>query len=203
MSLLALMGCEPEVQCDENTACPFGEVCFEGECKEIPCATSDQCGMEEYCLDRSCVDGCAEDSDCYPGMECNVEAAQCVASGCRDTQLDCDFREYCNTANGQCYDAGGYYCRSCNDESDCGGGGNLCLNFGGGYEYCGVECSTDTDCPAGFGCLPIGDFNGNIISYQCATYCWLYEDGDFPEGPPPRPTVQELTAYPVCLQEDA
>jgi Cys-rich repeat protein len=201
MTLLLLVACTgPEVECSDELPCGFGEVCDEGFCKQVPCATSAQCGMEEFCQDRNCVAGCAEDTDCYPGSSCDVQAHECVPAECRDTRRDCGFQQFCNEANGQCYDAGGDYCRHCSSDDDCAEG-NYCLNFGGGKSYCGVECTTDHDCPAGFDCIPLGDFNGNITTYQCLTYCWLYEDaGDGPAQrvAPGAPRVDPLDVAPVC-----
>ena len=201
MTLLLACG-EKEAECSEELACEFGSVCVEGVCQEIPCSTSAQCGMEEYCLDRQCVAGCAEDNDCYPGDLCNTTVNECESGGCRDTQLDCGFKEFCNPANAECYEVDGYYCKPCTSDASCGGeeSGNICLNFGGGYQYCGVECASDNDCPAGFGCLPVGDFNGNVYTFQCATYCWLYDDEDRDMAAPPRPTGLDL--FPTCLQDE-
>ena len=113
-----------------------------------------------------------------------------------DTSLDCGFKEFCDPAAGDCYEASGYYCSECRDEDDCGGNGNLCLNFGANGRFCGVTCDTNIDCPSGFECIPVSDGSGNIISKQCLTYCWLYIDDargpDAPssvEQPPLRPTV--------------
>lgn len=39
----------------------------------------------------------------------------------------------------------GVMCRPCQTDADCGAGGNLCLNLGGGA-VCGVACTTDTAC---------------------------------------------------------
>jgi len=201
MIIMALLACKPAIECSESLACEFGSVCVEGICLEVPCSTSAQCGMEEFCSDRQCVEGCEVDSDCYPGDQCNTTIAECEAAECRDTQLDCGFKEFCNPANGQCYEVDGYYCKPCVDNGSCGGddSGNLCLNFGGGYKYCGVECESDRDCPAGFGCLPIGDFNGNIYSFQCATYCWLYGDDERSTAAPPPPLPGDLD--PVCTED--
>lgn len=194
--LLWMLGCQEEPECSEEQPCPFGSVCNEGVCMQIPCSTSDQCGPEEYCLDRVCVSGCAEESDCLPGDTCDTTTNTCEPRGCRSTQLDCNYKEFCNEANGECYEAGGYYCRSCADDDDCGGNDNLCLNFGTSGQYCGVTCSSDEDCPAGFDCSPIGDINGNIVSYQCLTYCWLYdEDAD---GLDQVLDPSALTPTPVC-----
>lgn len=202
MILMLMMACGgPEVECSEEIACEFGSVCLEGVCKPVPCATSEQCGMEQYCAEQSCQDGCLEDSDCYPGDVCNTDVRECVPGSCRDTQLDCGFGEFCNTASGECYEASGYYCKPCNDDSECGGdGANMCLNWGAN-DYCGVECGDDTDCPSGYGCLPVGDINGNIISYQCATYCWLYGDEDSESTPIDLPPVLSVDEDPLCDQE--
>ena len=185
--VLLLMACggeEPE--CSEEIACGFGEVCVEGTCRGKTCATSAQCDMESTCTDGKCVAGCAEDADCYPGDFCDLEVGSCTAAACRDSHLDCDFSEFCNFATGECYEAAGYYCGACVDDDDCGGNGNLCLNLGytGGY-FCGVTCENNADCPAGYTCSGVQDRTGNLIGYQCITYCWLYDDERRAAAPPP------------------
>ena len=47
-------------------------------------------------------------------------------------------------------------CEPCRDASQCGEGGNLCLNYGG-QGLCGVACATDTACPDGFRCARMTD----------------------------------------------
>lgn len=187
-------GCQDPPECDKSTPCEFGEVCKQGVCEPIGCATSAQCTMESFCADGVCTPGCAEDGDCYPGDFCNVEAGQCESAGCTDTRLDCGYKEFCNDFSGDCYDAGGYFCKECNDELDCGGNGNRCT----GYGFCGVSCESNDDCPSGFNCFPFVDFNGNVVDYQCFTYCWLYED--YEEEMPqdkiwPRPLI---LGFPTC-----
>jgi len=189
-------GCQDPPECDKSTPCDFGEVCKQGVCESIGCATSAQCSMESFCADGVCTAGCAEDADCYPGDFCNVEAGVCESAGCTDTRLDCGYKEFCNEFSGECYDAGGYFCKDCNDEQDCGGNGNRCT----GYGFCGVSCESNDDCPSGFNCFPFVDFNGNVVDYQCFTYCWLYED--YEEEMPqekswPRPLLPELPTCPV------
>lgn len=170
---LSLLACSraPEAECSESTPCPFGSVCVEGVCEEQSCATSDQCGIEQYCKDRTCVDGCLESTDCMFGDTCDAETNTCTPGECTDTRTDCGFGEFCSPA-GDCYDAGGNYCKPCQEDGDCGDG-NYCL-----AGYCGVACDTDADCPGGYDCLPLGDGSGNIVTYQCWTYCWLYEEGE-------------------------
>jgi hypothetical protein len=169
---LSLFACQDPPECDADTPCEFGSVCKVGTCTTIGCATSAQCDMEQFCESGACTPGCEQDDDCYPGDHCNVEAGQCESSGCVDTRLDCGYKEFCNEFSGECYDAGGYYCKECNDDFDCGGNGNYCTGTG----YCGVTCESDNDCPSGFSCSPFVDINGNVVFYQCFTYCWLYDD---------------------------
>jgi hypothetical protein len=161
-------------ECSAEVACEFGEVCLSGSCEVVGCANSSQCPMEHSCESGTCTPGCTDDDDCYPGDACDATTGECSSEGCTDSHLDCGFNEFCNEFSGDCYDAGGYYCKKCNDDTDCGGNGNLCTGWG----YCGVTCETDSDCPSGLSCFPFVDINGNIMAYQCLTYCWLYDDLD-------------------------
>lgn len=168
--LFFLLGCTKEVECSETKACPFGSSCVEGKCEAQSCVTSEQCPIESYCKDYQCQVGCQSDADCRFGDKCNAESSACEGQACSDTRTDCAFGEFCGV-DGGCYEAGGYYCRGCSDDGDCGGNGNLCLSG-----YCGVTCDSDKDCPNGYDCLPVTDINGNVYVYQCWTYCWLYEE---------------------------
>ncbi len=170
LQLLLLLACGSDaVECSAEISCGFGQTCDDGQCVATACATSDQCPMEHRCDDGTCVSGCAVDADCYPGDTCKADLASCRASGCRSTELDCSYREFCDTTTGECYDAGEQYCRPCDHDEECGEG-NECWNH-----HCGVDCTT-SPCPAGFVCLGFTDDFGNIVARQCLTYCWLYED---------------------------
>ncbi len=192
---LSLAGCankDAVQECSETEPCDDFANCVDGRCERRMCSTSADCGMEAFCAsDGRCEGGCQGADDCYPGDVC--AEGQCVSGGCRSTSLDCGFNEFCDTTTGDCYEAGGYYCEPCTQESDCGGNGNLCLNLGGGYgSFCGVTCESEGDCPSGYTCNPIGDEFGNVFTYQCITYCWLYiDDAEGPPGPAAGPAAQE------------
>jgi hypothetical protein len=157
-------------ECSETQACPIGSVCQAGVCEAQYCATSSQCGIEQYCSeDRACTPGCQLDSDCKFGDYCDEGTQTCMASECTNSRLDCGYKEFCSPA-GECYEAGGRYCQDCEDDADCGVG-NYCLSG-----YCGVACEDDTDCPGGFDCYGITDsLTGNITGHACYTACWLFD----------------------------
>ena len=192
---LACSSAEPE--CSEELACGFGAVCVQGVCTTNSCANSSQCEMEQYCDRGTCEEGCASDKDCYPGDVCSPETASCEAEGCTDSHVDCAFQEYCNSITGECTPAGGYFCRECESDSDCGGNGNVCINFGLQREFCGVTCQTKSDCPSGFECYDVSDENG-LSTKQCITYCWLYLDDQRPQLPGNPEPFEDLA--PECLE---
>jgi hypothetical protein len=188
VALVALPACSTESECSDEVACPFGEVCIGGSCQSGSCSTSSDCPIEHFCKNRTCTAGCESSRDCVPGNACN-DKGECVAEPCKDTHTDCGFREYCDVQSGECYDAGRQYCKPCdrdNSEADCGEG-NVCF-----ANYCGVNCSEDRSCPSGFQCYPLENSDGAIETWQCITYCWLYEDyepGAAAKAPPDGLTI--------------
>lgn len=180
-------------ECDEETPCNFGETCVDGTCRESACATSAQCPIETYCApSRRCEPGCEADADCQAGYRCNnsTTPGTCEQKPCESSHVDCGFREFCNQGTGECYDAGGQYCKPCEPESvttDCGADG-IC--YGG---YCAPDCAGGRECPSGFDCVPFVNDAQQIVAWRCFTYCWLYEDydpGSFvlpPQGGGPAP----------------
>jgi len=171
-ALILLAGCKPKFECDEETPCEFGSTCVFGFCEEVACATSQQCPIENYCdpVSRQCVEGCEEHTDCLAGSVCDTDEGVCVEAECENTSTDCGYKEYCNSSTGDCYAAGGDFCKPCEPQDDECGSGNICW-----AGYCGVNCEGGRECPSGFECAPFTDDVGNIVTYQCITYCWLYE----------------------------
>lgn len=177
-SLLLLAGCPQQFECSADLPCAsISETCQAGTCVVKRCANSGQCPMESYCSQGECLPGCVDPSDCYPGATCDIDTKTCADVACEDTQIDCGYRQFCNKATGDCYDAGDQYCKFCDYQPGECGGTNLCY-----AHYCGVDCSQGQPCPSGFECTPFTDDAGNITTYQCFTYCWLYEDYQ-PGGP--------------------
>ncbi len=178
----ATLSCKPRYECSAETPCPFGETCVGGFCQEVACATSAQCPVDHFCtVGRQCVPGCEVDGDCAAGFVCDAEEAACVEADCQDTRTDCGYKEYCNAATGECYTAGGDFCKTCTRRADDCAPGNVC--WGG---YCAVNCDNGRECPSGFDCLPFVDEVGNVVGNYCITYCWQFEGyapGSFARGP--------------------
>lgn len=170
-----LVGCpQAKFECDSATPCAFGQTCKQGMCQDVACATSAQCPINQYCTtDRKCVDGCEADSDCEAGFTCDTENQTCVPKQCQSTDTDCGYKEFCNPATGECYTAGGDFCKPCDPQANDCAADNVCW-----AGYCAVNCDNNRECPSGFQCVPFSDSAGHIVSYQCITYCWLYEGYD-------------------------
>lgn len=207
VGVLGLSACDggTEFTCSEEIPCEgFGETCVAGQCEVLGCSSNIDCPMENVCgAGGTCQRGCDNDNDCYPGNICDPEANECVTGGCSDTQIDCGYKEFCNRSTGECYEAGGVYCRPCDPRNvvdDCNGGDaggtNECWN-----NYCTVDCSNGGECPSGFQCYPFTDRAGNPISYQCLTYCWLYEDRAAGSDVLPPPADIWLPQHPDCAPE--
>lgn len=184
---LSLSACNNDkpAECSQNTPCGAFASCVDGQCVAKSCGTSTDCGMQSFCDAGECQPGCQSGEDCYPDEVCDPNTATCAAAACRSTTLDCGFGEFCDPAAGDCYEASGYYCSDCRDDDDCGGNGNLCFGFGSNGNFCGVTCDSQLDCPSGYDCVPATDGNGNVVSNQCITYCWLYitDGADGPAAP--------------------
>ena len=90
----------------------------------VPCMTSRQCGIAEYChpFSHVCYTGtspvCHQDSDCKtPGAYCHIFRCHVGMTQCGSNK-DCTSTQYCH------------------------------------YGYCHAEeCTSDNDCPAGIPCI--------------------------------------------------
>jgi hypothetical protein len=58
-------------------------------------------------------------------------------------------------------------CQSCSTNQDCGGGGNVCVNYGDS-PACSVACTTDAACGQGYSCISLYDDPALFyMPYQC------------------------------------
>lgn len=147
-----LLSCKKEFYegCSYHSDCDDGQLCNDNsECVDVGCTSSDDCAAGEFCTSRfECKTGCEGDSDCLAGETCNP-AHECKAYGCRDTELDCNYGETCDTASGECRPASGSFCESCDvrkSGSQCGATGECLWAVDGG------SCSSPSDCDAGYTC---------------------------------------------------
>jgi len=175
-ALILGAGACDQAECETSANCPQGEVCnADGRCEIQTCGSSLDCNIEEFCDFESgnCTSGCLNDRDCLPTHACETESRTSVRPGCRNTQLDCNMGEFCNNLTGECYDAGGFYCSTCESSEDCGSANNVCLRMGGSNQtYCGVDCSGGQECPRGYECARVRSLGDVTVGFQCIAACW-------------------------------
>ncbi len=97
--------CEQDLGCFSDAYCPQGESCNLGTraCQpSCTAATATQvCQPTQKCVDSICVD-CTQNSDCGPGIQCNVAEGRCEGAGTCFTNADCPAGEVCNLATQAC-----------------------------------------------------------------------------------------------------
>ena len=166
---------------DTDNPCPTGQECIDGHCK-IPGSCVDKYDCEEpetYCepATNMCLPGCLEDFDCKrSGYLC--ELGTCVKQAC-ERNWYCAFGEVCDKDEGECVEAQGPHCDTCDpqQENACGEG-NECINLqdedGNDLgSFCFVQCEpTELDrCPQGYQCAPLQDQDGNVQNEVCFRDC--------------------------------
>ncbi|MEE2785749.1 MAG: hypothetical protein VX589_00320 [Myxococcota bacterium] len=171
--------------CSTANDCPMGLICeSSGLCKvENGCVTSADCPDAETYCDRAtqmCVPGCEVDLDCGDaGKTCS--GGRCVERGCA-AAFQCGFGQICNEESRQCMEAPGQHCMmGCDPESmtPCGLDGSQCLNLQDedGNDlgaFCFEACAQEpNECPKGYGCQPIMDQSGNVMSQLCMRDCTI------------------------------
>ena len=169
--------------CGSNADCEEGQACNdENACVDASCLSSADCGINQFCAPGfMCEEGCGEDGDCIAGQVCNLESQECEQYGCRDTYLDCDLGEYCDTSTGECYLSDEGHCAPC-DASDYGSCGEqgICTAFSDG-----VECWEDGDCPSGQTCeggYPSWGVPGSCSAHLCEISCNPEDEVPCPRG---------------------
>lgn len=221
----ACVGGAAKTECSSITDCDEKQICSdEGVCEDVDCVTSEDCDLGEYCSDdNECEDGCSEDSDCAAGERCDDN--ECEPYGCRDTQLDCEYGQYCDPVTGECYDSDFQECtRSCDLTVEGSCGSDYCLatavNGECNYNYNGTDCPagndcvltavddasfcfSDTDCQAGYHCA--SDFFVCVQAVCAESKCFEGCDASMGDEACPR-GFQCIDPYgngspPVCIGE--
>ncbi len=198
--LLMGFGCssaDKAVPCSKNSECEVGQVCLEEECKTVECISSAECDIGKHCTaDYTCTAGCEEDTDCLAGETCND--GTCEAYGCRNTQLDCGYGEFCDPTTGQCYPDDSGACSVCDPSTDpnCLGMTQLgpCSSSGAcpANQACYITeyddsftCSNDSQCAADENCYNLGTISDPVGPYCTKTAC--FEGATFPACDPSVP----------------
>ncbi|MBO84332.1 MAG: hypothetical protein CL927_03145 [Deltaproteobacteria bacterium] len=138
------LGCssaKEAVPCANNSDCAVGQACIQEECKPADCLSSAECALGEHCDESyTCTTGCDENTDCLAGQSCISNT--CLEYGCRDTQLDCDYGEFCDPTTSTCYPDEAGTCEDCDPSTDAN-----CFAI---YEQ--GPCSSTGSCPTGQEC---------------------------------------------------
>ncbi len=180
------------VSCTSDEGCGVSEVCDEaaGFCRaacadDAACRAAERCGAGGFCEARS---ACSAADGCGAGEVCNTCAGQCEAppqgAGRACTvDMNCRVEEFCDPCRKVCRPLGSA-CDPCQEDVECGGAGDLCLDFALGGRFCGAACATDTECPLGFGC---GEVSGGArqcvpLSGECSRPGACESDDECPSG---------------------
>ena len=192
--------------CQDDGGCPTDQVCSAFRCQEAcddlnnPCAEGWECDETGHCkIPGSCVDwvDCPTpvtfcdpaDNMCKPGCrddhDCGMSGYVCVDNDCEKQGCEhnwyCAFEQECDFGTGDCVDAVGPYCDTCdpNVENDCGEG-NECIGLqdedGNALgDFCFVQCKnvdyTGDRCPQGYQCAPLQDESGQTQNEVCFRDC--------------------------------
>ncbi len=193
----------------ETTGCPPSTECTaSGACDLAGCQSDAECPLPRTYCDlgtATCLNGCNDEDDCGAFELCQNN--QCVAQGCRGKESSCNQGEFCcgeelftdastcpaPVADGACFLAQDPFCRTCEDDDDCGdinsfGFSSFCYeltrqNPDTGEDeslgkFCSTGCQTNDDCPRGIRCItdlptPDGGTTQGCLEALCAGYADL------------------------------
>lgn len=167
-------------ECASSEDCPNDLQCIAEACVDVQCTTSAECPYESYCDQQTyaCVDGCREDSDCLSGDTCDTVANTCVGASCVDTELDCEYGQFCNENSGECYDDDRDHCKTC----DITGGANQCGNDGECFYVDDGDCNSQADCDEGYTCGNVPGLGKICHADFCLMECNLNQEDACPRG---------------------
>jgi len=196
----ALGFCQSIAACTSNADCPTAYFCdiTNNQCVPGgPCTLDEHCPLDQICnaTTAACKPGCRKDGDCAGKKTCNNGTCSVF---CRDNSY-CAVNQFCNKTSGVCAAvATRPDCKSCGaDPTTCNFGSagsptfieGHCLGFvseGTTMRFCGLDCATNDQCPAGFDCGGVIFDCSNALSsceavagetITCNSYLVENEDG--------------------------
>lgn len=151
---LLLIGCggwgSAGAPCQDDGDCSGQAICDEtlGTCRDVECIDSSQCPLGNHCDGTHvCRTGCLEDGDCLAGESCDTASSECILQGCRTTELDCHYGEFCEVETGQCYADLRDHCAPAETTSE-----QLDCQYGGGIPAC-WQTDASGACSGEYHCL--------------------------------------------------
>lgn len=170
--------CNNEGVCQKRTACRSNVECDSDKYCDLStgnCIERTSCGTDVHCLPGTvcdpgtgaCATGCNDNGDCPLYQICDFTvpgsvpgSGTCIAGRCDDKSF-CDYGSICQ--GGSCIQDGNpSHCAECGQGSPCPTASDFCLINSsyipgeeatrGGPNFCAAECSSEVDCPSGYGC---------------------------------------------------
>ena len=181
VGLVGLLGCNNEKapECVDNGQCPEGNACVQNACEEVSCLTSAECDINQFCNPfYECEGGCETSDDCTAGETCKDHV--CDVYGCRSTNLDCEYGEYCDTSSGECKTSSKPHCESCDAAATSSCGSNATCYI---WEVDDGTCTGDRDCEDGWYCDNIESATSkNCHQDFCVVDCDPDDENACPRG---------------------
>lgn len=126
-----------------------------------------------------------------------LAASDCSSRVCLEADLEIGTKGWCSSACGEeacptgyacgtrdadqvCIPAGEYLCLECQNDGDCGGDGNRCIDYDGG-RFCASDCANNSSsCPSGFSCQTRTDGQASLglLCVSDTATCCMDNDGD-------------------------
>ncbi|MBL93520.1 MAG: hypothetical protein CMH56_17100 [Myxococcales bacterium] len=193
----AVGSCQGRAGCESNDDCSLGAICNNrnGECVElnaqIQCVEDSHCPFGSVCENFACAQSCRVNGDCPPGRPCmnGVCSASTGACNLDNGNHYCDYGQLCDGNSMQCvtHPEASVLCTRC-DPADffaCTNGQwclvdntippDSCTSDSQCSQYPHAscvkrECFSDSDCSGGGTCTSSGLFGGECSSGHCGGY---------------------------------
>jgi len=217
--------CTAPALCTEDSACPYGEICQQGQCAP-GCVEDEACPNGQVCAQFRCVDMCAEanpcpvEQICDEGGHCKIEGGCLEPKDCIEPETYCDLSSNlckagcledfdCKSSgkicdNGTCVDKGCTANYFCSFGQVCNLGTGACEQAVGPYCEAGCEQGAETACEGKPNlCLGLQDKDGNDAGNFCFVACSPDPQNACPQGY----SCEEFehpedgVVYPICARD--